>query len=289
MKRHFYNLQAIVNGKNGLCFLLAIGLYLFVQTSYAAGAKRIIALSPHSVELLYAIGAGDRIVATVEFADYPEQAKSILRVGNYAGIKIEKILELKPDLIVAWRSGNKANDLQKIESLGFKIHYTQPNSISQISDDLRLLGELTSLEDNAAKVINRLSRRYESIKQQYRNKESISVYYQLWHEPMRSVGAGSWIEKMIADCGGKNIFNDSNSDYPLVSMESVLVKKPKVIIIPHHSGGDKRPTNIWSRWKEIPAVKNKHIFTLNGDILHRFTPRALDGLEQLCKVIDRAR
>jgi vitamin B12 transport system substrate-binding protein len=289
MKRHLKKQRLIVSSKNSLCFLLGIGMYLFVQVTYAAGAKRIVALSPHSVELLYAIGAGDRIVATVEYADYPEQAKSILRVGNYAGIKIEKILALKPDLIVAWRSGNRATDLKKIESLGFKIHYTQPKSISQISDDLRLLGELTGLEEKAAEVINTLSRRYEAIKQQYRSKPNIPVYYQLWHEPMRSVGPGSWIEKMIADCGGENIFNDSNSDYPLVSIESVLVKKPKVIIIPHHSGGDKRPTDIWSRWSEIPAVKNKHIFTLNGDILHRFTPRALDGLEQLCKVIDQAR
>jgi vitamin B12 transport system substrate-binding protein len=260
-----------------------------MQHSIAADAKRIIALSPHSVELLYAIGAGERIVGTVEYADYPEQAKSIFRVGNYAGIKIEKLLELKPDLIVAWKSGNKAADLQKIESLGFKIHYTQPKNIAEIGDDLRLLGELTGLRDNAEREIERLTTRYLAIKERFSNREEVSVFYQLWHEPLRSVGPGSWIELMIADCGGKNVFNASNAAYPLVSVESVLVKKPKIIIIPHHSGGDAKQHNIWSKWNEIPAIKNKHVFSLNGDILHRFTPRALDGLEQLCKVIDRAR
>ncbi len=269
--------------------LLLLILLTFSFNSQAKNAQRIIALSPHSVEMLYAIGAGDRIIATVEHSDYPSQAKSILRIGNYTGIQIEKVLQLEPDLVVVWRSGNKAADLEKLKSLGLKTYNSQPKDISQISDDLRNLGKLTGLEYNAQIVIDKLNREYQQLKNKYQNKQPVSVFYQMWHDPLRSVGPGSWIEKLIRNCGGQNIFDDSDADYPLVSLESILVKNPKVIIIPHHSGNVGEKTNIWKKWPEISAVKEKHIYSLNGDLLHRFTPRALDGLEALCEKIDEAR
>ena len=124
-------------------------------------AMRIIALSPHAVEMLFAIGAGDRIVGTVEYADYPEAALAIPRIGNYTGIQLEQVVALKPDLIVAWKSGNKITDLKKLESLGFNMFYTQPKNIPQIGHDIKRLGELTGLQNNAEKVIETLNKRYQ--------------------------------------------------------------------------------------------------------------------------------
>ncbi len=272
-----------------ISLLLAFSINGQAKQNQSFEAKRIIALSPHAVELLYAIGAGDRIVGTVEYADYPKEALSIPRIGNYVGIKIEKVLALKPDLIVIWKNGNKTTDLNKLKSLGLTIHNSQSNNIIDITKDLQTLGELTGLQDNAKKIIEKMKSRYEKIVTRYSNKSEVNVFYQVWHEPLMSVGANGWIESLIKNCGGKNIFDQSDTPYPQVSLESVLAKNPEVIIIPHHSGNVGAKTEIWEKWPEITAIKNNQYFILDGDLLHRYTPRALDGLELLCNRIDRAR
>ena len=124
---------------------------------------------------------------------------------------------------------------------------------------------------------------------QFKKKSKVKVFYQLWHDPLRTVGPGSWVESLINDCNGENLFNDADSPYPIVSLESVLVKDPQVIIIPHHSGSAGAKKEIWHKWQTIDAVKHKRMFTLNGDLLHRFGPRAVDGLITLCQAIDSAR
>jgi len=273
---------------NKFCNKLIILLLVFyaqiilAQPADREPASRIVALSPHSVEMLFSIGAGDRIVGTVSYADYPEAAKSIPRIGSYHGIQIENLLALKPDLVIGWKNGNKASDLSKLESLGLNMVYSQPKMIPDILKELVELGKLTGTEEKAReRLINK-----------YRARQPVSVFYQVWHDPLQSVGKDSWVESLIRDCGGKNIFSQSKAPYPHVSIESVLVKNPKVIIIPGHSGDqDKFPEKraIWSKWSEIAAVKTDRIFPMNGDLLHRFTPRALDGLELLCQKIDEGR
>ena len=255
-------------------------------------ANRIIALSPHSVEMLFAIGAGDKIIGTVEYADYPAAAKSIPRIGSYHGIQIEKLLSLEPDLVIGWKSGNKSSDLNKLASLGLNLIYSQPKTIADISSELLELGRLTGLTENAESVVAKLKLKYQQILKKYQTRESVEVFYQLWHDPLQSVGKNSWIGSLIESCGGNNIFQVSEAPYPIITFESVLVKNPEVIIIPGHSGGTgKIPTknSLWLNWPEISAVKNSKIFVMNGDLLHRFTPRALDGLEQLCQKIDEGR
>lgn len=252
-------------------------------------AKRIIALSPHSVELLFAIGAGERILATLEYADFPKAALKIPRIGNFNGIQIEKVVELQPDLIIAWQSGNKATDLAKLESLGFNIFYSQPQNITEIATELAQLGELTGLSENAQIVINAMNKKHQYIKQQYKDKKPVQVFYQLWHDPLRTIGPDNWSNALISDCHGINVFDNSSTAYPVVSLENVINKNPDVIIIPHHSGSEDSKTQIWENWGAIQAVKLQRIFTIDGDLIHRFTPRALDGLDLLCKAIDKAR
>jgi len=273
-------------------YLLFSFFVLLLSTNLLAdgkSAKRIIALSPHAVEMLFAIGAGDKIVATLEYSDYPKQALSIPRIGNYAGIQIERLLELQPDLVIGWKGGNKTSDLDKIKSLGIKLVYTQPKNISDIMSDLKTFGRLTDRQEQAQIVIDKMQQRYQLIRQKYRKQSAVNVFYQLWHDPLQSVGADSWIESLIQDCGGNNIFRDAGSPYPMISLESVIVKNPEVIIIPHHSGSKVEKLNYWSKWPEISAVKSGNIFAIDADLIHRFTPRSLDGLELMCKKINQGR
>ncbi|NVJ60111.1 MAG: cobalamin-binding protein [Gammaproteobacteria bacterium] len=276
---------------------ILIGLFmqvLLLNQAYAEQKSnndnlRIIALAPHAVEMLYALGAGKNIVGTVEYADYPEAAKTIRRIGNYAGIQIEQLVALKPDLIVAWKSGNRAEDLAKIESLGFPIYYTSPQTINEVFTDLANLGEKTGQINEAKEIVAELKTEYSKIKQRYNNKRKVKVFYQLWHDPTRTIGKDSWINSMIEDCNGINIFSDTDAGYPLVAFETVVVKNPEVIIIPHHSGEQGAKVDIWKKWQEVDAVKNDRLSVLNGDLLHRFSPRAIEGLSKLCGAIDTAR
>ncbi len=251
--------------------------------------QKIIALSPHAVEMLFAIGAGDRIIATIEYADYPEAALEIPRIGNFTGIQIEKIVALQPDLIIGWKSGNKLADLKKLESLGFTIFYSHPQNIMEISSELIKIGKLTGLQNNAEAAANKIQEKHQEVIHQYANKEKVSVFYQLWHEPLRTIGPDNWNDALINDCNGHNIFNNTQTSYPVVSMEDVLSKNPEVIIIPHHSGNVTVKKELWNKWQHITAVKQKQIFTIDGDLLHRFGPRAIEGLALLCEAIDSGR
>ena len=270
-------------------YLLFIIASLLGFNAQAKNAQKIIALSPHAVEMLYAIGAGDRIVATTESSDYPEAALKIPRIGNYTGVQIERIVELQPDLIVAWKGGNKLTDLNKLESLGLPVVYSDPKTIKNISEDIEKLGELTGLKLNAHKISSDLLIRHQMIINQYKDKTKVNVFYQLWDDPLRTVGPNSWVSTLINDCNGNNLFDDANAPYPLISMESVLTRNPQVIIVQHHRKEDDKQKQIWTSWPMIDAVKNDRLMNINPDILLRPTPRALDGLEELCEAISTAR
>lgn len=252
-------------------------------------AQRIIALSPHAVEMLFAIGAGDRIVATIEYADYPAAALTIPRIGNFTGLQIEKIVQLQPDLIIAWKSGNKSTDLQKLQSLGLKLFYSHPKNIDEISSELIQLGMMTGLQEKAQQVADDLDAKYQQIKNRYKDKKYIRVFYQLWHDPLRTVGPGNWSQSLIDDCKGSNIFADAGTLYPMVSLEKVLAKDPQIIILPFDSNSEDANTKFWKKWQQISAVKNNHLITINPDLLHRFGPRAIEGLKLLCQAIDSVR
>lgn len=276
---------------NILCkLLLVLGLFISASTpifAVEAPAKRIVALSPHSVEMLYAIGAGESIVATTDHADFPEAALAIPRIGGYYGIQIERVLELEPDLVVVWGSGNKAEDIERIKELGFRVFDSNPQTLEAVADELESLGELTGHQVQAAKVAADYREKLKQLRIDNAAKSEVSVFYQLWSTPLMTVAKNSWIQQIIAVCHGDNVFVDAASDYPQVSLETVVLKQPEVILQSQDEG------NIvgvnWSKWAEIPAVKNGHIYQLNADLLHRAAPRALLGVEELCEALDKSR
>lgn len=261
-------------------------------------AQRIVALSPHSVELLYALGVGDRIVGTTEFADYPETANNIERVGGYHGIQTERILELEPDLIVAWEGGNRSEDLDQLDALKMPVYRSSTKRLRDISKEISALGKMTGTEKKADTLIKKFHDDLDSLAEENKNKTSVRFFYQLWSAPLRTISTGSWINEMLAICGGQNIINDPNLDYPQISFETVLLNQPQAIIIPANHGHDdaqsggtgKSGTGLdWGKWPEIPAVKNNQIYYINGDILHRFSLRVVEATNTLCDTFDRVR
>lgn len=279
--------------------LRIVFLLLFSVLSNAHGynlpqvnnAQRIIALSPHSVELLFALGVGERIVGTTEFADFPQAANNIERIGGYHGIQLERIMELKPDLIVAWQGGNSNEDLNQLESLGLPVYRSATKRLQHITTEISVLGDLTGTPEQAKQLIAEFNGAFDRLKADNLTKQKIRFFYQLWSSPIRTISTGSWISEMLEICGGVNIFDDPSIEYPQVSLESILLKAPQVIIIPSAHGHDNGEISglKWHDWPEIPAVKHDHIYRINGDILHRFSLRVVQATEKVCETFDHVR
>jgi len=271
---------------------IVVGLLLFAVSAPQALADkplRIVALAPHIVENLYAIGAGDLIVGTLDYADYPQEATKIERIGGYNGISIEKLLMLKPDMVIAWKSGNQAEDLAQIKRLGIELHLSNPRSIEGVAKEILKLGQLTGRIEQSKKVAEAFTVKLNAIKATQQNKTTLTGFYQLWPEPMMTVSKNTWINQLIETCQVTNVFADSDTDYPQVSIENVIVTKPQIIIIPNEKSKRVIPTVNWQQWPEVPAVKYEQFISVNADLLHRFSPRMLDGLAQMCDKIEVSR
>lgn len=273
--------------------LIVATLSLIVITANVAAEdahpKRIIALSPHAVEMLYAIGAGEHVVATISHADYPEQAKAIEVIGDHRGITLEKLISLKPDLVVTWPSGNKINQIEQIKKLGFNVVASNPTTLDEIASDIRHLGKVTGYEVRANQVADKFEQELAAITKQYQSHTPVKVFYQLWSKPLMTVSKGSWINQFITRCGGVNVFNDADSPYPKVSTENVLLTGAQVILVPEDKQTRGHELYNWQQWQLLPAVKNKQIYHPDAKVLHRPTPRVLTPMKQVCEFIDKAR
>ncbi|MDN3406190.1 MULTISPECIES: cobalamin-binding protein [unclassified Pseudoalteromonas] len=271
---------------------IVFGLLLFavnVPQALADKPLRIVALAPHIVENLYAIGAGDLIVGTLDYADYPKEATKIERIGGYNGISIEKLLMLKPDMVIAWKSGNQAEDLAQIKRLGIELYLSDPSSIEGVASEILKLGQITGHIEQSKQVAETFTAKLNAIKVTQKDKTTLTGFYQLWPEPMMTVSKNTWINQLIETCQVTNVFANSDTDYPQISIENVIVTKPQVIIIPDEKSKRVMPTVNWQQWPEIPAVKYEQFISVNADLLHRFTPRMLDGLAQMCDKVDISR
>lgn len=254
-----------------------------------APARRIVTLAPHATELLYAAGAGDRLVGTVDYSDYPPAAKKVQRVGNYDRFDLEAISALKPDLIIAWESGNPAAQVAKLKALGLTVYSTQPNRMDDVAGQLERFGQLAGSEPVADAAAAQFRQRLERLRRTYAGKPPVRVFYQIWKAPLMTVGGPQIISDAIRLCGGENIFGKLDQMSPTVSVEAVLVANPEAIVA---SGmGDARPECLddWKKWTRMTAVKRGNLFHINPDLMQRHTPRILDGAEQLCADLDIAR
>ncbi|MFY9327939.1 MAG: cobalamin-binding protein [Georgfuchsia sp.] len=251
-------------------------------------AKRVIALAPHVAETLMAAGAGERLVGAVQFSDYPEAVKKIPRIGSYVSLDMEAIVALKPDLVIGWQSGNSPAHIDKIRQLGIPVYLSQPNHIEDIAHDLERYGQLLGNEEGA-RAAAAFRARLAALRQRYSNQPRLRIFYQVWKDPLMTVGGTQIISDAIRLCGGENVFGQLQQMAPAVTEEAVLAANPEVIVA---SGmGESRPEWLddWRRWPQLTAVARDNLYFIPPDIIQRHTPRLLDGAEQLCKRMETAR
>jgi iron complex transport system substrate-binding protein len=255
----------------------------------AQPARRIITLAPHLAETVFAAGAGDKLVGSVDFSNYPAEARKLPRVGSYASINLEAVAALKPDLIIVWLSGNIPAHVEQLRGLGLPIYVSQPNRIDDIASEIERFGTLAGTSRVANAAASRFRERLAGLRKTYSHKPLVRTFYQVWNQPLATVGGKQIISDVIKLCGGENVFARLDSLAPIVTVEAVIAANPEAIVA---SGMDEsRPEWLddWRRWKAISAVARDNLFFVHPDLIQRHTPRLLDGAERLCQELDIAR
>lgn len=255
----------------------------------ARPAERIVSLTPHLTENLFAIGAGGRLVGVTTFSNHPPAARQIEIIGTYVDFDIERILELEPDVVVGWISGNPTEPVRKIERLGIPVYLTEPRSPEDVASELLRLGRLTGLSDNAERVAHRFLERIDGIRERYSHRDEVGVFYEVWNDPLMTLNGEHLVSKLLEGCGGFNVFSDLEALAPTVGVESVLDRNPEVIIA--GGMGEHRPQWLdeWGRYPFLLAVERNNLFHVHPDLVHRHTTRLADGMEALCGFIEAAR
>lgn len=260
-----------------------------VTHTFDKPVSRIVSLMPHGTELLFEIGAGDLILGTVKYSDYPEAATRIPVIGGYSGLNIEAIVALNPDLLLSWPEGNSSRELRRLKQLGYTLFASDPTTFSGIADNLRKLGKLTGHEQQGAQAANVFMQEVKELKKTFSQQPRLTVFYQVWHQPLLSQNKDTFISRAIEICGGINIFADLSIRAPQVSLESVLAINPQVIVA---SGmGKSRPEWLdqWRAYEHLQAVKSSSLYHIHPGYFQRPTSRFLMGTRQLCEKMQSTR
>ncbi|WP_312520373.1 cobalamin-binding protein [Massilia sp.] len=250
-------------------------------------ALRVISMAPHVTELLFAAGGGSHVVGAVNYSDYPEAAKSIPRIGSNREIDIERVIALKPDLIVAWMHNSSERQIDLVRKLGVPVFQSDPQSLDSIPESVLRLGRLMGTDAAAEATATQLRKQLAALRAQYARRPPVRTFYQVWDKPLYTLSGKSILTDAMRLCGGVNIFDSLNVVAPIVTIESVLQANPEAIIATaekNYSG-----VELWKQYGSVQAVRNKNLFTLDGNLLNRAGPRMIEGTAAMCEVLEQAR
>jgi iron complex transport system substrate-binding protein len=253
-----------------------------------APAQRIVSLAPHATELLFAAGAGNHVVGVITPADWPPEAATVARIGDSRALDLERIVALRPDLAVAWPYIAPAQ-IERLRDLGVAVYLTDPHTPEEIADDLEHLGTLAGTSESAHRAATAFRARLSALRTRERGVSKVRVFYEIWHQPLYTIGGAHLITAAIDLCGGENVFATLKLPAPSVSIEAVLAAAPEAIVA--GTDGAERPAwlDAWAPWRSVPAVAHGNLFVVDANLLHRAGPRFAAGVDQLCAVLDRAR
>jgi iron complex transport system substrate-binding protein len=253
----------------------------------AVPARRIVSLTPGLTELIYAVGAEQSLVATVEYADYPDAAKQISRIGDAFRVDMEKLLALKPDLVLVWTSGTPATTVEQIKSLGLRVESIEVQHLSEVEAALIRIGELTGHLAQAHQTAQAFAQGVQALRAQYAQRPSLRVFIEVNRQPLYTVNGRHVISEVLDLCGGRNVFADLNQLAPVVGVEAVLNTNPDVIL--STDGTVQQVRQDWHVWSQVVAIKQSHIYVVSPDTTTRATPRLLQGAQAVCDALEQAR
>jgi len=257
----------------------------------AKPAQRILALAPHITELLFAAGGGEKIVGVVSYSDYPEAAKKIANVGDNRQYDMERIIAMKPDLIVVWMHGSAERQIAMLRQLKVPIYHSDPKKLADIPNNMERLGQLMGTEKVAAPAAAQLRAKLASLTAQYAQRPPVRLFYQVWDKPLYTISGASIISDAMRVCGGQNVFGTMKIVAPVVTAEGVLQENPEAIFATSEKSDADSEGGLamWRAFPSLAAVRNNNLFRLNGDLLNRAGPRMVDGAAAMCEKLELAR
>ncbi|HEU5297768.1 MAG TPA: cobalamin-binding protein [Burkholderiaceae bacterium] len=255
----------------------------------AAPARRVVSLAPHLTELMFAISAGDRVVGTVEYADFPAAAKQVPRVGDSALLDLERVVALRPELLLVWRHGNSPQQLERLATLGIPTYASEARTLSDIARTLRDLGALTGSPEPAQRQAQAFEDAVTDLRARYASRRRIDVFYQIWNQPLITVNGDHLISQVLALCGARNVFASERLLTPTVTEEAVLLTDPDAIVAGRSDSYGETPLGNWRRLRALRATRQGHLLQVNPDLLHRQSDRVVLGARELCEKLDAVR
>ena len=256
----------------------------------AAPAQRVISLGPHLTELAYAAGGGAAMVGAIRYSDFPEAARQLPIVGDAHAIDFERIVQLKPDLVLVWGSGLNERHKARLRSLGLTLFESEIRQAQGIPDTLRRLGTLLGHTDAAEATARRFETQWLALAERHRGKTPVRVFWQLWHEPLMTINREHLISEAMRTCGGVNVFAELPLLTPSVSWEAAIAADPQLIA---GSGRKEDAERDFAAWKKlgqnVSAVERQRFASIDGDLIGRMGPRFVEGAAGLCQAIERVR
>jgi iron complex transport system substrate-binding protein len=252
-------------------------------------AQRIVSLAPHLTELLFAAGAGARVVGVEAYSDYPPAARALPVVGDSALLDLERTVSLRPDLLVVWRDGNSPQQLQRLATLGIPVYASQLGSLADIAATLRRLGRLAGTDTAAEARARGFEQALQDLRTRYAGRRELRVFYQIWHRPLLTINDRHLISEALHICGARNVFGNLAPLTPTVGEEAVVAQDPDAIVTASvdPQGGDH--LDVWRRLGALRATRNGALLTVDPDTLHRSSDRIVEGVRSLCEKLEAVR
>jgi iron complex transport system substrate-binding protein len=252
----------------------------------AAPPQRIVSLVPSATEIIFALGGEARLVGRTDFCDYPEAARGKTSVGGMVNPNLETMAALKPDLVIATSSGNTVETFRQLTRLGIPVYEVAAERIVEMKEVVRRLGVLTGREAAVPPLLEQIDRRVTAVRETVKPFPRPRVLYVLWPDPLIVPGGRSLVTELIELAGGASITADDADDYPRYSLEAAVAKAPEVIVLANH-GTRSGPIAMdrWKRLSSLPAVRAGRLHSVDGNLMHRYGFRMLEGLERLARVL----
>ena len=248
--------------------------------------NRIVSLAPSITEIIFAVGAGERLVGVSHFSNYPVQAASLTKVGSYIQPSIEKILVLRPDLVIGIKDGNPVSVIERLTELKIPTFIVNPKSLEEVVITIKNIGSVVGAADKSAVLAKQMTRRIRQVDEKVSKSPRPKVLFQIGFEPIVSAGKGTFIDALIRRAGGYNV-TGRYSGYPHLNVEQVLLARPEIIFTAGMTNNMvlQKVKDFWQQWPNIPAVKKDKIYAIDADICYRPSPRIIEGLEALARKI----
>lgn len=251
--------------------------------------KRIVALAPSATALLFAVGAGSRIVATIQYSDDPPAASRIPRIGDVQSLDLERLLALEPDVVVITRGVTSPVLMDRVRALGLPMYHTRSESLAGLPESMRRLGALVGSPQVAEQSARKFETELEALRARYAGRARLRVMYQVWRRPVYTIGGRHVITNALELCGAANIFADLAVAAPAVTEESVIARNPDAIVASGPAADAHVMLDDWRRFPALAATANGRLLTFSDMRLDNMGPSALEATAALCALLDGAR